>query len=86
MGIDANDTGFTLSEPLYDFSLYGLPSLKNSFSPISGKKEDFDSAFLEVVEIAKKVLENEIMWDTKKMNDEKRFEEIFNGSKDKRVI
>lgn len=86
MGIDANDTGFTLSEPLYDFSFYGLASLKNSFSPISGKKEDFDSTFLEVVDIAKRVLKNEIMWATKKMNDEERFEEIFNRSKDKRII
>ena len=86
MGIDANDTGFTISEPLYDFSLYGLPSLKKSFLPISGKKEDFDKAFLEMVEIAKRVLQNEIAWAHKKIDDEKRLEEIISQSEDKKVI
>jgi uncharacterized UPF0160 family protein len=85
-GIDANDTGFTLAQPLYDFSLYGFPSLKNSFFPISGKKKDFDKAFLEVVEISKRVLKNEISWAQKKIDDEQRFEEIYTSSLDKRVI
>lgn len=61
MGIDANDTGVNLTQPLYDFSLYGFPSLKNSFFPISGVKEDFDIAFEKVVAIAKDVLRNEIV-------------------------
>lgn len=86
IGIDANDTGFNLSEPIYDFSLYGLPLLKNSFFPISGEKKDFDDAFLEVVDIAKRVLKNEISWSKKRISDEKKFEEIFKNSQDKRVI
>ena len=86
LGIDANDTGVNLSKPLYDFSLYGFPSLKNSFAPLSGKKEDFDKAFLKVVEIAKSALKNEIAWAKKKTEDAEKFEKFYNSAPDKRVV
>jgi uncharacterized UPF0160 family protein len=60
LGIDANDNGWNLSKPNYNFFLYGLPSLKNSYLPLSGKKEDYDKAFLKVLEVFKDILKNEI--------------------------
>jgi uncharacterized UPF0160 family protein len=86
IGIDANDTGVNITEPLYNFSLYGFPSLKNSFFPISGDKKDFDIAFEKVVSIAKDVLSNEIEWAKKKLGDLNRFEKFYNQSADKRVV
>ncbi len=86
LGIDANDSGLILSKSNYDFFLYGLPSLKNSFYPLDNKKESYDEAFLKVLEIFKNIILNEIRWADKKIKDEKKFESIYNKSENKEVV
>ncbi len=86
LGVDANDNGLNLIKPNYDFFLYGLPSLKNSFFPLSGESADFDPAFLKVLEIFKMILQNEINWAEKKINDEKKLANLYAQAEDKRVL
>ncbi len=86
LGVDANDNGLNLCRPNFNFFLYGLPSLKNSFLPLSSEKEDYDEAFLKVLEIFKTVLANEIKWSEKRLNDEKKLDLLYKEADDKRVL
>lgn len=86
IGIDANDTGVDVTASLQSFNLYNYISFVNSFLPTSGKKEDYDTAFIELVNISKRVLLNEISRTEKKIEDKKIFSIYFEKYKNEKVL
>lgn len=85
--IDGADNGIDLVESKYDISPYFIQYFFNSMIPTWCEKDlDPDSMFLESVEIAKKILNREIIQARDFILAEKKIEEIYNNTEDKRII
>lgn len=84
--IDAGDNGQDLYKLNLDVKPYLISSLFHAFRPTWKEKDDFDKPFLEMVKIAKKILDREIKREIDNFEGEKKFLKIYKSSKDKRLI
>lgn len=84
--IDAGDNGVDLYKLTTDVQPYGLHSLFYAFRPSWNEEDNFDLIFLEMVELAKKILSREIVKEKNTLLGEKKFIEIYEKTEDKRLI
>ncbi len=84
--IDANDNGVSLVEIKGEIAPYSIQDLFLSFRPSWREEENYDEAFLELVSLAKKILNREI----KKMSDallaESLVKKSYENAVDKKII
>ncbi len=86
--VDAADVGIDVYEPIFDhLNIYTVGTLFRSYMP-TWKEDDLDAdnAFAEVVDIAKRVLQREIIVTTDELDGECKMEEAYRSAKDKRIV
>lgn len=86
---DAKDTGYEdyKSNKNDDLQTYVMDTAAKSFNPTNeeGYKKTFE-LFMDFVEIAKKILERELIRANSKLIGFKKVEEVYNNADDKRII
>lgn len=81
--IDSHDTGYLLNEPGRE---YILEDVVETFLPSWKEEKDFDSNFLEAVNLAKKIISREIKKSHDELEAKEIVREIYRKSKDKRIL
>ena len=85
--IDAVDNGIIICKPLKEnIYPYDIGELFGSFLPTWKEKADFNKAFFEVFEIAKKILQREILREKHKKVAKKFIVKAYKSAEDKRII
>ncbi len=85
--IDAIDNGVMTYENKFEGVYpYILHDIITAFDPIWPEKKNYDDLFLKAVELAKKLLEREIIKAQNVKKAEKIVEKIYQKAKDKRII
>lgn len=84
--IDANDNGVDLSITNGPANPYFIQSAFYSFRPSWKEPQDYDSQFFKVVDIAKKILEREILKSKDSFDGEKFIYEIYQKSENKKLL
>lgn len=85
--IDALDSGVEVCESVYDnIYPYTITRMISVFNLVWTEDKDFNSLFLTAVGIVKQVLEREIIIKTAEEDSEVILEEIYDKTKDKRII
>jgi uncharacterized UPF0160 family protein len=85
--IDSIDNGIPICSSFHRIYPYSIQDTIFSFTATWKEKDfDFDSVFLDIVELAKKVLSREIKIAKDTIEGLKIFEDIYNKTKDKRIL
>lgn len=85
--VDAGDNGYSIFDyKQEDVNLYTLNALVSSFGATWKEEEKYDDVFLEVVDIAEKVLRREIKLAQDKVEAIPLVEEAYQKSEDKRIV
>lgn len=85
--VDAGDNGFVISEnKIDDVELYSLGRMCNVFGSTWKEKENYNESFKEVVKIAKKILEREIISAKHQTEALPLIERSYKKTFDKRVL
>lgn len=86
--IDAGDNGIStfIKDSKYNVFPYIVPDMLYTFMPSWKESQDMDKPFLEAVEIAKRILQREILRATHSFESEKIILECYENSEDKRMI
>ncbi|MBU1557936.1 MYG1 family protein [Patescibacteria group bacterium] len=85
--IDILDNGMSLSKPIHEgIRPYIINDIVSAFDPSWPEDQDFDGLFLRAVEMAKWILEREIIRAQDVEKARGSLEEIYNKTEDKRII
>ena len=85
--VDALDNGISLCESKKgNIYPYTIGDMMSAFNPSWPEKKNIDDLFFEVVDIAKRILEREVLKAQDIVKVEKILKEIYNKTKDKRII
>ena len=84
--IDAGDNGVDLVEEKKGVYNYSISTLVSVFNSTSLEKDQNDKTFLELVELAKKVIQREIAAAEEFVLSEKKIVDAYNVAEDKRLI
>lgn len=87
VGVDALDNGVDIQTPKYEgVEEYSLKNFFQSFVDLSGSMEELDKTFLEIVPMAKGILEREIKIAQKLVSDWREVRRIYDESETKQLI
>jgi len=84
--IDAVDNGFDIAKLKFDVPSYNISDVIDAWVPAWDEKVDTDKAFQKAVDIAKKILQREIIKAKSKFKAEKFVKAAYYKSRDKRII
>lgn len=84
--IDAIDNGVDILKSKLNTSVYGISEVIDAFVPAWDEEETFDKSFIEVVSVAKKILQREIKKANSKFKAEKFVIDRYKKSKNKKII
>ncbi len=84
--IDANDNGMSLFEVTGPTGPYTIQDMFYSFRPSWKEEEEYDDAFLDMVQIAIGVLQREIIRTTDAVDAESKVRAAYEKAEDKRLI
>ena len=84
--IDAGDNGVDLVEEKKGIGNYSISTLVSVFNSTSLEKDQNDKTFLELVELAQKIIQREIAAAEEFVLSEKKIIEAYNLAEDKRLI
>lgn len=85
--IDANDNGYTVSQPVDDDIVpFDICDLISSFNPLFGSDEDYDRQYKMAVGIAKTILERLVLVEASNLTKKRYFDEQLKQSSDSRFV
>ncbi|MBI5005432.1 MAG: MYG1 family protein [Candidatus Lloydbacteria bacterium] len=85
--IDAMDNGMDSVQPKFEgVAMYGIGEVIESFSLGWDEARDFDEAFMEALEVAKKILMREVSRAKSATRSAGKVKEAYEGAPDKRLI
>jgi uncharacterized UPF0160 family protein len=84
--VDANDNGMSLFEVTGPTGPYTIQDMFYSFRPSWKEPEEYDDAFLDMVEIAIGVLQREILRTRDALDAESQVREAYERASDKRIV